>query len=661
MTMNKIFKSALVALVAVTGLTMASCVNEYEYDAATSEGSKVYFSKDLAETLDVSFDENEFQVPVSRTSTDGDLTVPVTVTMSEGSIFTPTASSVTFANGSSTAYLTFTYDPAKVEYGKYDAITVAINDATQVTTYGLSAYSFKAGKTEWKLMEGGKGTYRDDLMTTFGAETQIINVNIYESVVTAGKYMVEAPYDPNGDFGKNKMWSSVEQAKSEYNPSGNLSVNIVIDASDPNYVYFPEFDSGYNNEGSAISFLSYIQFLMDYYGYDLEALKSKAPQYFGKMEDNVITMPAGSALFAFDREPWNYTNDNGLFAVALPGATIGDFSVEVSFSGIFTDNAGKVFAVTEAKLGDDATNVKAVVMTADADASAVADAIAAGELEGVDIVDGANNVPIPEDMSGKLQVIIVVLNGKSVKNVVSVPFEYYAGTNPWKSLGVGYYTDDAFWSSFTEEGKSLTYKVEIEENTETPGVYRIKNAYSIFADWWAQQGMSGDGATDIVVNAEDPAGVYILNQPIGLSFDNSGYGAMSIETQGGYYVSEGYPVSTLKTYGLVGTLEDGVITFPVLPREDADGNPITDDEGNQLYFQGWLNFEEGKYFAMGANGEMQLILPNANAAAVAKAKRAAAASDFERRMFAVPSSKPCKKGTRRIMKTLKKANFEFSK
>ena len=659
--MNKIFKSALVALVAVTGLTMASCVNEYEYDAATSEGSKVYFSKDLAETLDVSFDENEFQVPVSRTSTDGDLTVPVTVTMSEGSIFTPTASSVTFANGSSTAYLTFTYDPAKVEYGKYDAITVAINDATQVTTYGLSAYSFKAGKTEWKLMEGGKGTYRDDLMTTFGAETQIINVNIYESVVTAGKYMVEAPYDPNGDFGKNKMWSSVEQAKSEYNPSGNLSVNIVIDASDPNYVYFPEFDSGYNNEGSAISFLSYIQFLMDYYGYDLEALKSKAPQYFGKMEDNVITMPAGSALFAFDREPWNYTNDNGLFAVALPGATIGDFSVEVSFSGIFTDNAGKVFAVTEAKLGDDATNVKAVVMTADADASAVADAIAAGELEGVDIVDGANNVPIPEDMSGKLQVIIVVLNGKSVKNVVSVPFEYYAGTNPWKSLGVGYYTDDAFWSSFTEEGKSLTYKVEIEENTETPGVYRIKNAYSIFADWWAQQGMSGDGATDIVVNAEDPAGVYILNQPIGLSFDNSGYGAMSIETQGGYYVSEGYPVSTLKTYGLVGTLEDGVITFPVLPREDADGNPITDDEGNQLYFQGWLNFEEGKYFAMGANGEMQLILPNANAAAVAKAKRAAAASDFERRMFAVPSSKPCKKGTRRIMKTLKKANFEFSK
>lgn len=628
--MNKIFKSALVALVAVTGLTMASCVNEYEYDAATSEGSKVYFSKDLAETLDVSFDENEFQVPVSRTSTDGDLTVPVTVTMSEGSIFTPAASSVTFANGSSTAYLTFTYDPAKVEYGKYDAITVAINDATQVTTYGLSAYSFKAGKTEWKLMEGGKGTYRDDLMTTFGAETQIINVNIYESVVTAGKYMVEAPYDPNGDFGKNKMWSSVEQAKSEYNPSGNLSVNIVIDASDPNYVYFPEFDSGYNYEGSAISFLSYIQFLMDYYGYDLEALKSNDPQYFGKMEDNVITMPAGSVLFAFDREPWNYTNDNGLFAVALPGATIGDFSVEASFSGIFTDNAGKVFAVTEAKLGDDATNVKAVVMTADADASAVADAIAAGELEGVDIVDGANNVPIPEDMSGKLQVIIVVLNGKSVKNVVSVPFEYYAGTNPWESLGVGYYVDDFIVPFYGYD--PYDYEVEIDESTETPGLYRIRNAYAPVAEAFGETG----GEKDIIIHAENPNGVYFLTQPTGIDF---GSGEFSIVSYGGddvEYFGEKYGVTPEQVIEAFpedfGTLEDGVITLPYLTATDSEGNIRKDSNGDPIKFQGYLYRSDGKAWYSCTNGAFALVLPSANAAARAKAKSRAAAAAFEYRL-----------------------------
>ncbi len=664
--MNKIFKSALVALVAVTGLTMASCVNEYEYDAATSEGSKVYFSKDLAETVDVSSDESEFQVPVSRTSTDGELTVPVSVTMSEGSIFTPAASSVTFANGSSTAYLTFTYDPAKVEYGKYDAITVEITDAAQVTTYGLPVYSFKAGKTEWMKMDTSKGkaSFRDDLIASlYGLDNYIWEVDIEESVVTKNKFRVVGPYGPTSGFKKTKLFDSEDEWKECYNDAG-LNVDMVIDASDPEHVWFSAFDSGItlNSADGEMSFLTFIEYRMKVEGITAKEACAKYPEYCGKLEDGVISFSTPqSCLFTIGGDGYYYANSKGLLSIALPGYAIGDFSVEASFSGIFTDASDMVFAVTEVKLGDDATKVKAVVMSADVDAGAVADAIAAGEIEGVDIVDGANNVPIPEDMSGKLQVIFVVLDGNKVKNVESVPFEYYAGTNPWKSLGVGYYTDDAFWSSFTEEGKSLTYKVEIEENTETPGVYRIKNAYSTFADWWAQQGMSGDGATDIVVNAEDPAGVYILNQPIGLSFDYSGYGAMSIETEGGYYVSKGYPVSTLKTYGLVGTLEDGVITFPVLPREDADGNPITDAEGNQLYYQGWLNFEEGKYFAMGANGEMQLILPNANAAAVAKAKRAAAASDFERRMFAVPSTKSCKKGTRRIMKTLKKANFEFSK
>lgn len=655
--MNKIFKSALVALVAVMGLTLASCVNEYEYDAATSEGSKVYFSKDLAATVDVSFEANSFQVAVNRTSTDGELSVPVTVTMSEESIFTPAASNVTFANGEATAYLTFTYDPAKVEYGKYDDIAVTISDATQVTTYGLSTYAFKAGKTEWKLMEenNGMGTYRDDLMTTFGAEPQIINVKIYESVVTAGKYRIEAPYDPEGDFGKNKMWSSEEEAKEEYNPTGEISVDLVIDASDPKFVWFPEFDSGYNYEGDAISFLSYIQFYMDN-GYDMDFLKSKVPQYFGKMEDNVITMPVKSVLFAFSREPWNFTNDNGLFAIALPGATIGDFSLETSYKGIFTDAASKVYAVTEVKLGDDATNVKAVVMPADADASAVADAIAAGELEGVDIIDGANNVPIPEDLSGKLQVIIVVLNGKSVKTVESVPFEYYRGdVNPWKSIGVGLYTDDVLWPNFTEDGKSTTYKVEIEEHSETPGLYRIKNAYSIFAEEWKLG--SGDGATDIEIHAEDPNGVYILNQSIGLSLDYDGYGEMSFETRGGYLIAEGYTVDQLKNYGLLGTLKDGVITFPVFKETDDDNNVITDDAGNPYYYQGWLNFEGGKYWSAGINGEMQLVLPNANASAIAKAKRAAAASDFERRLYVSPSRNMAKKDSIRIKKKVEKSNL----
>lgn len=613
MIMNKIFKNALVAFVAIMGLTMTSCVNKYEYSGATDEGSKVFFGNDLASTVDVSFDDNKFQVAVSRTNTAGELTVPVNITMSEGSIFTPSANSVTFADGEATTYLTFTYDPANIEYGKYDDIKVQIDDASLASTYGLSTYAFKAGKTEWKLMEknNGKGTYRDDLMTTFGAETQIINVKIYESVVTAGKYMVEAPYDPEGDFGKNKMWSSVDEAKEEYKPSGNVSVNLVIDASDPKYVWFPEFDSGYSyGDKGQISFLSYVQYYMDN-GYDLDFLKPRIPQYFGKMEDGVITMPAGSVLYAFGGEPWNVSNGNGLFAIALPGAVIGDFSLTADYTGIFTNPKGQVFAVAEVKLGDDATNSKAVVMSADVDASAVADAIAAGELEGIEVVDGTNNVPIPEDLSGKLQIIFVVMNGKSVKTVVSVPFEYYGGEkNPWKSLGQGYFVDDMILPLFGYAPD--TYPVDIEESTDTPGLYRLVKMYSaVAADFGVE---SGTG--DVLIHAENPNAVYIPLQPLELTLGKNG--PFSLSTDAGELVEKyGFDAVFAQLPNIFGKLADGVITFPVLEGKNSADEPVN--------YQTWIYLGDKAYFG-GRNGAFQIILPGVQAQSM---KRAA---DFSRRL-----------------------------
>ena len=633
--MNKIFKSALVALVAVTGLTMASCVNEYEYDAATSEGSKVYFSKDLAETVDVSSDESEFQVPVSRTSTDGELTVPVSVTMSEGSIFTPAASSVTFANGSSTAYLTFTYDPAKVEYGKYDAITVEITDAAQVTTYGLPVYSFKAGKTEWMKMDTSKGkaSFRDDLIASlYGLDNYIWEVDIEESVVTKNKFRVVGPYGPTSGFKKTKLFDSEDEWKECYNDAG-LNVDMVIDASDPEHVWFSAFDSGItlNSADGEMSFLTFIEYYMKVEGITAKEACAKYPEYCGKLEDGVISFSTPqSCLSTIGGDGYYYANSKGLLSIALPGYAIGDFSVEASFSGIFTDASDMVFAVTEVKLGDDATKVKAVVMSADVDAGAVADAIAAGEIEGVDIVDGANNVPIPEDMSGKLQVIFVVLDGNKVKNVESVPFEYYAGTNPWKSLGVGYYTDDFIVPFYGYD--PYTYEVEIDESTETPGLYHIRNAYAPVAEAFGETG----GEKDILIHAENPNGVYFLTQPIGIDF---GKGEFSIVSYGGddvEYFTEQYGVTPEQVIAAFpedfGTLEDGVITLPYLTATDSEGNIRKDSNGDPIKFQGYLYRSDGGAWYSCRNGAFALVLPSANAAARAKAKRRAAAADFEYRL-----------------------------
>lgn len=635
--MNKIFKSTLVALVALMGLATTSCVNEYDYDAATSEGSKVFFSKDLASTVDVSFDDNKFQVAVSRTSTEGELTVPLDVAISEGSIFTAAANSVTFADGEATAYLTFNYDPAKVEYGHYDDITVTIADESLATIYGVSAYAFKAGKTEWKLMDttAGKAYYRDDIMAgLFGVANETWSVKVYESVAAPGRYMVEDPYGLDA-YRYSSFWSTEDEIEEYYALTTGVTPNMIINAQDPNYVYVEEFELPYSSLFDFnMTITTYVQYNLDN-GTSLETIKKNRPQWFGKVEDNVISMPASQMLFTKDGELWNYVNTNGLFAVALPGATIGDFSLEATFSGILTDAANKVFAVTEVELGDDATNVKAVVMPADVDAAAVADAIAAGDLEGIDIVAGANNVPIPEDMSGKLQVIFVVMNGTSIKTVTSVPFEYYGGANPWKSLGTGYFVDDAILPLFGYDPDA--YPCEIEENTETPGLYRLKQMYAnVAADFDVE---SGKG--DVLVHAEDPNGVYIPMQPLELTLGSNG--PFSISTDAGELVEEyGFALVKAQLPEIFGKLTDGVITFPTLQEESTTGAMID--------YQLWLILNGSRYFA-GKNGQFQIVLPNAAASVKAKMQRAVAASNFAHRLNGFHGVKASNKNMRRLLST----------
>lgn len=648
--MNKIFKSAFVALLAVLGLTLTACVNKYEYDGALAEGSKVYFSKDLDATVEVSFDESSFTVTVNRTDTQGELTVPLTITMSDGSIFTPQGQSVTFADGESTAKLVFTYNPADVEYGHYDDITVTINDESLTSNYGAASYAFKAGKTEWKLMDTslGKASYRDDIMSgLMGLPNEIWNVEIYESVATPGRYMVKDPYGLDA-YRKSSLWSTEDEIEEYYGLTTGVTPNIVVNAQDPNFVWIEEFEMPYASIfGFNMTIISEAQIRLNL-GTPLETVKAKYPEIFGKVEDGVISMPATKMWWTKDGQLWNYVNNNGLFAIALPGATIGDFSIEADYLGIFTNVSEKPFAVVETKLGEDASDVKAVVVEGDADAGAVADAIAAGELEGIEILDGQNNVPIADGLEGKLQVVLVVLNGGKVKTVTALPFEYFSGASPWQSLGIGYYTEDFIVSHYGYD--PVTYEVEVQESTTTPGMYRIKNAYAPLCGMFGMEG----GEEDIIVHAENPAGVYILTQSTGFVAND---GNFYINTYGGeeveYCVAK-YSVTPEQVIAAYpadfGQLENGVITFPLIGAENADGPIIDEGTGQQLMFQGYLYGGDKSWFA-GRNGAVELVLPGASEVVRAKARKAAAATKARHfnRSVKASASKSVSKNIKRQM------------
>ena len=617
--MNKLFKYSLALLTMAVAFTACSDSDD-NYQPGSASGSQVFFNNTLQSQYEITGDANSFTVPIQRANTSGTITVPLTVTMSEGSIFT-VPSSVTFNDGEAVAYLTITYDPADIVYGKYDEITLSIADASQATAYGLSTYTFKAGITAWVKMEG-KAQYREDLVSTwYGIGHPVYEVEIERNIVEAGKYRLVNPY---GDaFAKaigESDWEDYYDYKNNY--------YIEFDVSDPDFVWVSYGGAGVTMDSyGAFYFRSYV----DYYlgnGYDLDFVKANAADLFGKFVDGVLTMPAQAMLIKEEADSgWSYGNTNGLFAIALPGYAIADYSVDVEYGGIFTNAANEAFAVVNVTLGDDATDVKGVVISADADDDAVADAIASGDLEAVSIKAGSNQIPMPEDLTGDLKVVIVVLKGDAPKGVASVQFEYYGGgANPWQSLGTGYLTDDFVYSYFIDEDEQpKTFEVEIMMNTENPGVYRMKQPYAEIAAEWNEVYGEGDGKKDVDINATDPDAVYILNQGLGLQY--SSYGEISIESRAGYWVSvNGFAVVKEEHPEFFGKLANNEITFPSFETTDDDGNPYT--------YQGYINLPNGAGWNVGGNGAMKLVLPTASAAARAKAKKDAQATGFALRMKA---------------------------
>ena len=643
--MKKSFIYTMLLTVGVM-LGITACSSDNNWQPGSVSGQQVFFSNNLGSSYEISPTENSFSVQVSRYDKSGALNVPLTVTMNEGSIFNvPT--SVSFADGQDVANLVISYNPADIVYGKYDTITVVLNDAAVTTPYGISTYKFTAGVTEWVKLKGS-GLYRDDFIGSLWSSVgnQVWDVDIYESAITPGRYKVATPYSPDYGFRKSKLWSNEEEILKYWKNTGNC--DMIIDATDPDFVYFQYFDSGLLDlpDEGMLGMTSYVWYWLRN-GNDLESIKAARPSYFGKLKDNVITFETPKTLLMTmngENELKWYGNANGMLAIALPGGVFSDYSASVVYEGIFTNPAGEVFAMGSLTLGPDATNVKGIIMPANVDANAVADAIAAGELEAADVAAGSFQLPISEEMSGKLQIIIAVIDGEDVKTVATAPFEYYgAGGSGWKSLGVGFYTEDyiiSYYGTKDEEGNFIpydpeTYQVEIEANTKTPGLYRMKNAYAPLA---AMFGLEG-GDKDIEVNAEDPAGVYIMQQPTG--FD-AGSGEMSIESLGGYLIalnSEASPADVIAYYtGLFGTLNAGEITFPSTKSK------------NGVEYQGYLYRGGELLYYGGTTLASKIVLPNASAAAVAKAKRAASATDFARRL----SGKFYQNGSVKVQKKLAK-------
>lgn len=127
----------------------------------------------------------------------------------------------------------------------------------------------------------------------------------------------------------------------------------------------------------------------------------------------------------------------------------------------------------------------------------------------------------------------------------------------WTSLGYATYVDDFVTTFFN--APSIAYQVEIQENSELPGVYRLVNPYGKPYPYNVTGDYNANEDSYMVINAVDPDRVYIETSESSMDW---GYGKFIMSSDAYMTLLDGATADEVDEEGLFGTLANGMITFP---------------------------------------------------------------------------------------------------
>ncbi len=612
--MKKIYsytKSLAVAAMAL--LTATACNESYEYvpdNETVGKAGQVYFDQALPSTIELGIEDSEFEIALTRANTDGEITVKLTSTQPEPAIYN-VPENITFADGVADATLKITVNPDDLVYEDMRELTISVDD-TYSTPYGINSYTvtvgvpapwtpwcnnaadFEAagGTAEWPLGEVGTGTY------TFNA------------LLSGSQEGVKV------DFRQNKLTGEcqfrlVELATSFFPKFTELVMDAYWMESQGMYALrIPMVETGYTNEGEAVYLFDGASIYQILVGQEIDW--NNADQYSNP--ERISTYNPLTGLFSFNQVWYATAAGNGWRGdetLQMNGFYVPDYSISAVYRGIYTGIDGKVSAVASATLGKDATDVRAIVMPQAMNLQEIVDAMIAEEsseeLPWVAVTgDGTFSVPFdPKAMdTEKLQIAMIAVVEGEAKNVTKVAFEYVAGEKPWKSLGMGLFTDDIMLTTYFNMD-APTYEVEILEHKDNPGLYRLvdpyaKDVHPYGAALEAQMGATmAPAGCYLEINAQDPSAVYINQQSLGCTI-NPSHGEIAFCTYPIYAIAMGaYDYETAKANGLFGTQENGIITFTKF------------NDGNGGTIQGMLFAGAEPLAYAGTTSGIEIVLPDA--------------------------------------------------
>lgn len=393
---------------AIMILSLTSCKDDEYALVPVPEGQEVYFSESLSTTITLDMNGNSVSVPVMRIKTDEAETVQL-MSEDESGLFTvPT--SVSFAAGSDTADIVIGYNADDLTYGESYPVSLLVmgNDSE----WGLSQVSLNLVYPEpWTAL--GTATWREDFLTTwFSGDNLEWEVTVEENDLTPGLYRLVNVYTDailEELFGGTGLtWECWD-------------TYLVIDATDPDHVWFPYQEVGVDMGYGSMWILSYIT---DYWNISESA--------YGTLADGIITFPKESVVIMDDDGP-AFAGTSGLMRIVLPGADLSDYSMGIVYDGMKTSTQGDVTALINLSIGADVASYKWVVAAGDVTNTldTVVAAIVDGSAENIgsgSATDSALEIAIEEAGIYSFVAVPYSADGSAVTGSASMTSFYFPGS-----------------------------------------------------------------------------------------------------------------------------------------------------------------------------------------------------------------------------------------
>lgn len=386
----------------------------------------------------------------------------------------------------------------------------------------------------------GTGRFTDDITTYLYQDTPCIyDVEVQQASDSPTLYRIVNPLQNHPD----KTW--MEEDGCVF-PT-DKDYYIYFDVTDPDFVKIPRAEFGYEDEDGKAEVVS---LTADYEG--LGYTYDDALQHAGALRDKIITFPVEASLRIFQDDHMYYGDGNGALKLVLPGGT--DYSVQFDNRDGFCPGEDGCYHV--------AINTGATVPTV---RYGIFDSYEDEHV--MQLINGGSEcqpgATVSLDLSTcperRAYLIAITLNadGEFQDGLYTVLYNPADNSEKWQYYCNADFTDGLLSPYLYTEPQ--TVEVEVQQYTEKPGYFRIKNPYAGLAHEYMQDPGHSHGHY-IYIDASEPENVIMQESPVGVYGDE--YGEILVGSE--YWnIIETYGRETADEYGMTsgGLLADNTITF----------------------------------------------------------------------------------------------------